>query len=128
MPKLVGKEDHAIAAAVTYDIFISHSSRDRATADAVCAALERHALRCWIAPRDIVPGTDWSAAIVDGLLASRAAVLLFSDHANASLQVRCEVQFACEQGRALVPLRIDETVPERAMAYYLNPVHWLNAV
>lgn len=113
---------------MSYDIFISHSSRDRAVADAVCAALERHNMRCWIAPRDIVPGTDWSAAIVDGLIASRATVLIFSAHANASLQVRREVQFTCEQGRALVPLRIDETLPESAMAYYLNPVHWLNAI
>jgi predicted ATPase len=112
---------------VSYDIFISHSSRDRVAADAVCAALERHGFRCWIAPRDIVPGTDWSAAIVDGLIASRATVLIFSAHANASLQVRREVQFTCEQGRALLPLRIDETVPESAMAYYLKPVHWLDA-
>src|SRR5215213_1012674 len=53
---------------VNRDIFISHSSRDKPAADAVCAALERAGLRCWIAPRDIVPGTDWSAAIVDGLM------------------------------------------------------------
>lgn len=112
---------------MSYDIFISHSSRDRVVADAVCAALERHGIRCWIAPRDIVAGTDWSAAIVDGLMACRATVLIFSAHANASLQVRREVQFTCEQGRALVPLRIDETLPESAMAYYLNPVHWLDA-
>src|ERR1051326_2355713 len=65
------------AGAVNRDIFISHSSKDKAAADAVCAALERHGIGCWIAPRDIVPGTDWSAAIVDGLIQSPATRLSF---------------------------------------------------
>lgn len=110
------------------DIFISHSSQDKTVADAVCAALERQGLRCWIAPRDIVPGTDWSTAIVEGLVAARVVVLVFSAHANASVQVRREVQFSLEQGRVVLPLRIDSTVPEGAMAYYLGPLHWLNAL
>ena len=65
---------------------------------------------------------------MDGLLASRATVLIFSAHSHASIQVRREVQFTFEQSRPLLPLRIDETFPEGALAYYLNPLHWLNAV
>jgi len=37
-------------------IFISHSSKDRPTADAICAHLESAGIKCWIAPRDIEPG------------------------------------------------------------------------
>jgi hypothetical protein len=37
-------------------VFISHSSNDRATADAICAHLESAGIKCWIAPRDIEPG------------------------------------------------------------------------
>ena len=41
---------------MAHDVFISHSSHDRAAAEAALAALERAGHSCWIAPRDIVPG------------------------------------------------------------------------
>ena len=44
------------------DVFISHSSKDKHVADAICAVLERRGLRCWIAPRDVTPGASWGAA------------------------------------------------------------------
>jgi hypothetical protein len=44
---------------MTHDVFISYSSLDKAVADAACAALEAYGIRCWIAPRDIVPGKEW---------------------------------------------------------------------
>jgi TIR domain len=37
-------------------VLISHSSKDRATADTICAHLESAGIKCWIAPRDIEPG------------------------------------------------------------------------
>jgi hypothetical protein len=52
---------------MAHDVFISHSTEDKAVADAVCAILEKNGVRCWIAARDILPGADWSASIVDGI-------------------------------------------------------------
>jgi TIR domain len=34
-------------------VFISHSSKDRETADAICAHLESIGINCWIAPLDL---------------------------------------------------------------------------
>jgi TIR domain len=36
--------------------FISYASQDKPVADAVCQALERAGMACWIAPRNVVPG------------------------------------------------------------------------
>jgi hypothetical protein len=36
--------------------FISYSSPDAAIAAELCEALERDQRRCWIAPRDVMPG------------------------------------------------------------------------
>src|SRR5215472_7170060 len=41
-------------------VFISHSSKDREIADAICAHLESAGIKCWIAPRDIEPGATWT--------------------------------------------------------------------
>ena len=63
---------------MTHDVFISHSSKDKPVADAVCANLEAAGVRCWIAPRDIAPGEDWPTAITMASAQSRIMVLIFS--------------------------------------------------
>src|SRR4051794_1592529 len=69
-----------------HDVFISYSSKDKTTADAVCAAIEADRVRCWIAPRDIRPGAQWGRAIVDAINDSRVMVLVYSANANRSAQ------------------------------------------
>jgi formylglycine-generating enzyme required for sulfatase activity len=111
----------------THDVFVSYSSKDKNWADAACAVLERHRVRCWIAPRDITPGDEWGAAIVKGIHDSRMMVLIFSGHANDSGQVRREVERAISQGMNVLPVRIEDIRPEGAMEYALGNMHWLDA-
>src|SRR5205809_263073 len=77
-----------------YDVFISYSSADKPIADAVCAALEAKRWRCWIAPRDVLAGSEWGGAIVQAIERSRLMVLVYSSHANQSQQVIREVERA----------------------------------
>lgn len=86
-----------------YQAFISYSSRDQAWADAACAALEQAGHRCWIAPRDITAGTEWGAAIIEGIDRCRIMALIFSRHADASTQVRREVERAIAKGMSIFP-------------------------
>ena len=64
---------HDVKAVLTmaHDVFISHSHADKPAADAACAALEAKGIRCWIAPRDINPGQDWAASIVEAIRGAR---------------------------------------------------------
>jgi uncharacterized protein (TIGR03067 family) len=109
------------------EVFISYSSTDKRWADATCAVLEKHRIRCWIAPRDITPGTEWGAAIIGGLDASKIMVLIFSTHANQSAQVRREVERAIGKGLIVLPFRIEDVSPAGAMEYALSNTHWLDA-
>jgi TIR domain len=109
------------------DVFISYPHQDEAVADAACARLEDQGIRCWIAPRDIAPGAEWAASIVDAIKACRALVLIFSSYANESAQVRREVQHGFDQGKPVIPFRIEAVAPEKSLAYYLPSVHWLEA-
>src|ERR1700728_4624379 len=63
---------------LNHEVFISYSSKDKQWADGACAVLEKHRIRCWVAPRDITPGTEWQASIMKGLNESRIMVLIFS--------------------------------------------------
>jgi hypothetical protein len=76
---------------MAHDVFISHSTNNRSVANAVCASLESVAIRCWIAPRDVMPGRSYSGEITRAIQQSRAFVLIFSEDSNNSEQVLREV-------------------------------------
>ncbi len=112
---------------MAHDVFISYSSKDKPTADATCAVLEQSSIRCWMAPRDITPGADWSESIVDAINGSRAMVLVFSTNANLSPQIKREVERAVNKGIPIIPLRIENVMPEKSLEYFLSTPHWLDA-
>ena len=113
---------------MAHDVFISHSSKDKVYADAVCAKLESEGIRCWIAPRDILPGMAWGAAIVEAIETSHLMVLLFSSNANASPQIEREVERALNKEVTIIPLRIESVIPGKSLEYFLGTPHWLDAV
>jgi peptide/nickel transport system substrate-binding protein len=113
---------------MAHDVFISHSSKDKAVGDAVCATMEARGIRCWIAPRDIAPGADWGASIVNGISACRVMVLIYSAHSNRSEQVKREVERAVSRGKTVVPLRIEDTPLSPSLEYFVSASHWLDAM
>lgn len=110
-----------------HDVFISYSSADKALADAVCAYLESHQIRCWYAPRDVHPGSTWAESIINAITASKVMVLLFSSHSNDSLQVLREIERAASKGLPIVPFRIENLPPAPAFEFFLSVPHWLDA-
>src|SRR5215470_2595518 len=111
-----------------FDAFISYSSADKPTADVACAVLEAAGVRCWVAPRDISPGREYAAAIIDAIDQCRVMVLIFSSSANDSSQVRREIERAASKGVAIMPVRIEKVMPTKSMEYFLGDIHWLDAM
>lgn len=113
---------------MAHDVFISHSAKDKTTADAVCAMLEAEGIRCWIAPRDVTPGLEWGASIIGAIKQSRVMVLVFTASANASQQIRKEVERAVHHDVAILPFRVENIVPDESLEYFIGNVHWLDAL
>ena len=111
-----------------HDVFISYSHHDKPQADAVCAALEAKGIRCWIAPRDVIPGQEWGGAIIEAIRSARVMVLVFSSHANASPQIRREVERAVSAETVLIPFRIEDVAPAQSLEFFLGTPHWLDAL
>jgi hypothetical protein len=109
------------------DVFVSYSQADRDAAMGLVAWLETHGIECWVAPRDISPAADWAEEIVDAIAAARVMVLVFSSSANASPQVRREVERAVHKGTAILLVRIEDVLPTKSLEYFLNTQHWLDA-
>ena len=113
---------------MAHDIFLSHSTKDKVTADAICAGLEANGIRCWVAPRDIKPGQNWGEAIVGGINGCKVMVIVFSSHSNQSDHVLREIERAVNNGSVLIPFRIEDVEPSAKMEYFLSVPHWLDAM
>lgn len=112
---------------MSHDVFISYPSKDKTTADAVCAKLEERNIRCWIAPRDIPPGKNFAESIIQAINECKVFVLIWSANTNASQHILNEINQAFDQGITIIPFRIQEVEPTLAMRYYFGRTHWLDA-
>lgn len=113
---------------MSHDAFISYSVLDKPVADAACATLETAGIRCWIAPRDILPGMDRGEAIIDAINSSRVLILVFSSHANTSPEIKREVERAVSKGIAILPFRIENVPLSKSLEYFISVPHWLDAL
>jgi hypothetical protein len=113
---------------MAHDVFVSHAAEDRTAANAVCATLEANRIRCWIAPRDVLPSVRWADAIVEAINESRIMVLVFTSHSNNSDQVMSEVEAAVNKGIPILPLKIEDVPLTRFMQFHIAKRHWLDAL
>jgi WD40 repeat protein len=113
---------------VVHDVFISHSSKDKAIADAMTAKLESAGIRCWVAPRDVPPGHNWGEAIIDAITECKVMVLIYSGNSNVSPQVQREVERAVNKGLHIIPFRTEAAPLSKAMEYFISAPHWLDAL
>jgi len=111
-----------------YDVFISHSHIDKQVADAICHYFENDGIKCWMAPRDIVPGANWAHSIADAIPQCKIFLLVFSANSNMSDQVLREVELAASEKLIIMPVKIEDLNPTGGMKYYLSTVHWIDAV
>jgi hypothetical protein len=71
---------------------------------------------------------EWGEAIIDAIEECRMMVLVFTANANASPQIRREVERAVNRGVAILPVRIEDVLPGKGLEYFIGNVHWLDAL
>jgi len=108
-------------------VFISYATADRKEALGICKAIERRGTKCWISTRDVEPGENYQEAIVRALRGSRAMVLVFSDAANNSDEIKKELSLASRYHVPVMALRIEDVEPSDAFAYELSTRQWIDA-
>lgn len=108
-------------------VFISYASQDGAVADALCAALERGGVACWIAPRNVRPGDFYADAIVNAINACPVLVLVLSKNSVDSAHVLREVERASAKRRPVIAFRIDAAPLPAALEYFLSASQWIDA-
>lgn len=122
-----GGEGQAIGArSDTPDVFISYASPDNGVAKSIVDNLEQHGLKCWLAPRNVNPGTVYAEAIVRAINEAKAVVLVLSANAMASAHVGREVERAASKRKQIVAFRVDTTPLSEELEYFLSNSQWID--
>ncbi len=106
-------------------VFISYATHDAPVAKSVCSALEAAGFSCWIAPRDVVPGTIYADGIIRAINDSKILVLILSESAVASAHVGKELERASSKRHPIIALRLDVTPLTPAFEYFLSESQWI---
>ena len=112
-----------------YDVFISYSSKNATTAQAICHELEDNHIKCWMAPRDIPVGAKYASVISKAIKDCKVVVLVFSEQSAISPWVESEINIAFSNRKPIVPYKIDAANLENYDEFYLmlNNRHWIEA-
>ena len=103
---------------MAHDVFISYSSQDKPSADAICATLESKQVRCWIAPRDVLPGVDYAEALIEAIKVTEREMTENSvpKEKKAILEEKADIL----TGRANIEKAIKQTV-ETIVSHKVGP-------
>ncbi len=92
------------------EIFISYSTLDTASAETVRNVLEKNGLSCWMAPRDIPGGSNYTKEIPLAIRNCKVFVLILSQNAQSSHWVLKELDSAVNCGKVILPFMLDDCI------------------
>lgn len=116
----------------SYDVFISHSARDKILVRPIAERLRTDGFKLWFDEWVIKPGDSIPSMIDNGIEQSRILLLCLSVYAFGSDWVGLEsgsILFPdpLNKKRRLIPLRLDDTPIKTSLAHFAYIDWWDNA-
>jgi formylglycine-generating enzyme required for sulfatase activity len=108
-------------------VFISFASQDIEIADRFLKGIEAGGIRCWIAHRDIAPGTSYPAEVTGAIQSCAGMLVIITTAANASPHVLREVEMAFNAGKPILPVHLTAVPLSPNLTYFLSTKQWLDA-
>ena len=101
-------------------VFISYSSKNQQSADAVRMLLTDNAISSWMAPYDIPAGSKYAYEINDAIEGCACLVLLLTEESQASEFVEKEVERAITYKKTIIPIQLGNIILNSGFKYYLG--------
>ena len=109
-----------------HKVFVSYSSREADRANEIVEQLEKAGIPCWIAPRDIAVGSNYTKDIPKAIRECTHFLLALSANAEASKWVNKELTRAINQEKCLIPLMIENFTISEGFEFLLEDVQIRN--
>lgn len=91
-----------------HDVFISYSTKDIQRAEAIRNVLEDNGISCWMAPRDIPAGSNYSREIPVAIRTCQVFLLILSNYAQESPWVLKELDSAVNCAKVIIPFMLED--------------------
>ena len=123
----MGNSETGMDRTSTKTLFISHSSKDKAQAEALCVKLEAHGVACRIAPRDFdySIGDAYSEIIVRAIAECTGFLFLASGQSMPSTAVRNELEQAAKYSKPIYTIMMGTPQVPGGVDYYISRLHWV---
>lgn len=100
--------------------FISYSTKNQSSADAIRNLLHKNNIATWMAPNDIPAGSKYAAVISGAIKNCSCFLLLLTHDSQNSKWVPKEVERAVNYGKTIVPVQLEEVVLNDEFEMYLS--------
>lgn len=106
------------------DVFISYASANADVANELRSNLEKAGIVCWIAPRDIPPGSEYGAEIIKGIENAGVFLLCLTKDSNISQHVAREVERAVNKNLPILTYQYEKVELSKSLEYFLASTQW----
>jgi hypothetical protein len=115
--------------AATFDVFLSHNSKDKKKVQQIAAALKQHGLTAWPDIEQLRPGLSWQDGLEEVMAGTRAAAVFVGRH-NLGPWQRPEVR-AClsqmvDRGLPVIPVLLPGAPVRPQIGLLLREQTWVD--
>ena len=100
--------------------FISYSSQNKSSADAIKNLFAKNHIDTWMAPNDIPVGSKYAQVINRALKDCACLVLLLTNASQNSMWVAKEVERAINYKKVIIPIQLEELVLHEEFEFYIS--------
>ncbi len=113
----------------TFDAFLSHNSKDKATVRQLAHALKSRGLRVWLDEEQLVPGRSWQEEVEQIIHTSRTAVVLIGKDGLGPWEIpemrACLSQFV-KRHMPVIPVLLPDAPTQPELPLFLQEVTWVD--
>ncbi|MEE8526598.1 MAG: CHASE2 domain-containing protein [Thermoanaerobaculia bacterium] len=113
----------------TFDVFLSHNSKNKPVVRELCDALEARGLRVWLDEREIVPGTAWQDALEAIICTTRSAAVLVGADGFGPWEIaemRACLSELVDRGSAVIPVLLPGAPDDVELPLFLRQLTWVD--
>lgn len=110
------------------DVFISYSRKDKTIVDEICELLDENNISFWRDVGEIGPGGQFMGDIVDAIKGCKITLFISSANSNQSLYTAKEVALAFNEGKHIIPYKIDHSSFNKNMEFLFSDINFTEAI
>ena len=111
-----------------YDVFISYSRKDLSVVQEICQLFQEYNISYWLDKKDIHAGGEFLGDIVQAIRNCKITLFISSANSNNSIYTAKEVAMAFNEGKYIIPYKIDSSSFNRNLELVLCDLNWVEAI